>query len=66
MLKLKGNTIIFGDICEFTSNKVVAIDGSTGNWWVEVGSKTMVIDQNTITLAEDPCKLLLEKIRNRF
>lgn len=66
MLKLKGKTNIFNEVCEFDTNHVVAIDGSTGNWWVEVNHKTKVVEQGTITLAEDPYKILLEKIRSKL
>ena len=54
MLRLKGVTI-FGETKEFYVDRVVAIDGADGKWWVEIGNKTYVLDPATIQLANlDP------------
>ena len=64
MLRLKGVTI-FGETKEFYVDRVVAIDGADGKWWVEIGNKTYVLDPATIQPADDPCKAMLTEIRKR-
>ena len=65
MLRLKGVTI-FGETKEFYVDRVVAIDGADGKWWVEIGNKTYVLDPATIHPADDPRKAMLEEIREKL
>ena len=54
MLKLKGETYD-GEIIKFELSEV--LDETVGDTWIK---------EDTIILAEDPCKVLLEKIRIRL